>query len=571
MPQVVKLHPLVVLLLAAILPSGVPAAEPPLHELIDQAIESRLTELKVPPAEIADDTEFLRRISLDLTGTIPTAAVARAFLADSDPEKRTKLIDELLASDAFAARMATVFDVMLMERRPDKHVTTPEWRAWLAASFAENKPLDQLAAEILGADGVDEKLRPAAKFYLDRDVDRDVLVQDIARLFLGVNLQCAQCHDHPDISDYLHRHYYGLAVFVSGSKPFRQPDGTTVLQENVLREVEYASVFEPDKTHTTGPRLIEALLEVPEFEKGDEYVETPSRTVRAVPKFSLRQLLAERLPTSQTPEFSRNLANRLWALILGRGLVHPLDMHHSANPPSHPALLELLTSRLAESEFDCRGFLRELALSRTYQRSSLLPENAAAADIPEDSFAVAPLKALSPEQLFDNLLIATRAEPVLLRSIDQALAADSTPAGDAGPDDKPEASPEEAAAKLAEARQAKRAETVAEFVTIFGSAAAQPEGEFSASLPQALYLANSEVVLSWVAPEKDNLTGQLATFTEADQLADELYLSVFNRLPADEERQWVAEVLQQHRQNRSQGVATLVWSLIASAEFRLNH
>lgn len=571
MPLVLRLQLLPVLLLAVVCPSVALATEPALHESIDQFIEQRLTELKVAPAGPADEAEFLRRVSLDLTGTIPTAAAARAFLADTDPEKRTKLIDQLLASEAFASRMANVFDVMLMERRPDKHVTTPEWRAWLAESFAKGKPLDQLAAEILGADGVDEKLRPAAKFYLDRDVDRDVLVQDIARLFLGVNLQCAQCHDHPDIGDYLHRHYYGLAVFVSGSKPFRQPDGTTVLQENVLREVEYASVFDPDKTQSTGPRLLEVVLEVPEFEKGDEYVETPSRTVRAVPKFSLRQLLAERLPTSQTRQFTRNLANRLWALMLGRGLVHPLDMHHSGNPPSHPALLELLADQLAESEFDCRWFLRELALSRTYQRSSLLPENAAADDIPEDSFAVATLKGLSPEQLFDNLLIATRAEPVLLRTIDDAIAADSTPVGDDSQDDKPEESPEEAAAKLAEARRAKRAESVAEFVTIFGSAAAQPEGEFSASLPQALYLANSEVVLSWVAPEKDNLTGQLAELKDNDRLADELYLSVFTRLPADEERQWVAEVLQQYPADRTRGVATLVWSLIASAEFRLNH
>jgi hypothetical protein len=362
------------IVVASMLPAYVDAAELPLHQLIDQHIDAALAEQKLTAADPASDSEFMRRVYLDLTGTIPDSKTARAFIEDADAQKRTELIDQLLASENYATHMATVFDVMLMESRPDKYVTTSEWRTFLADSFRANKPLNALVAEILGADGVDEKLRPAAKFYLDRAVAKDVLVRDIGRLFLGVDLQCAQCHDHPEIDDYLHQHYHGLSVFVAGSKTFKQPDGKFVLQEVVMREVEFASVFEPDKTNKTGPRLLDALMEVPEVKEGEEYVEKPSRTIRSVPKFSLRKLLAEKLPSKETPEFSRAMANRLWAMLMGRGIVHPLDMHHSDNPPSHPDLLNELAIRLTSTKYDVKAFLRNMTLSATYQRSSFIPD-----------------------------------------------------------------------------------------------------------------------------------------------------------------------------------------------------
>lgn len=541
------------------------ADDVPLHQLIDQYIDARLAEQNVKAAEPASDAEFLRRVYLDLTGTIPTAAEARAFIASKDSAKREKLIDQLLATDDYARHMATVFDVTLMERRPDKYVTTPEWREYLTQSFKDNKPLNVLVAEILGADGVDEKLRPAAKFYLDRAVAKDVLVRDIGRLFLGIDLQCAQCHDHPDIDDYLHQHYHGLSVFVAGSKTFRQPDGKFVLQEVVMREVEFASVFEPDNTRKTGPRLLDALMEIPEFTEGEEYVEKPSRTVRSVPKFSLRKLLADRLPTDETPEFARNMANRLWAMMMGRGIVHPLDMHHSDNPPSHPELLQALSQRLSVSRYDTRAFVRAIALSNAWQRSSLLPVDIEPDQIPEDSFAVATMKGLSPEQLFGCILSATQAEAILEQQIDESLKADEAEAtGDA--DAEPPTEEE-----IAEARRKKRAERVAQFVSVFGSVPGQPEGEFSSSLPQALFLANSETVSAWVPAASDNLTARLLTLEDESQIADELYLSVLSRFPEEEERSIVKEHFEAGKADRPRATAALVWSLLASAEFRLNH
>ena len=392
--------------------------------------------------------------------------------------------------------MAESFDVMLMERRPDKYVTRPEWHTYLSASFAKNKPLDVLMREILGSDGSVPELRPAAKFFLDRAVDKDLLVRDIGRLMLGMDMQCAQCHDHPDINDYLHYHYHGLSVFVAGSKIFKQPDGTMGLQETALREVEFVSVFDPDTTKKTGPRLLEALMEVPEYEQGEEYLEKPSRTVRSVPKFSLKQLLAERLPSYETPEFARNMANRLWAKMMGRGLVHPLDMHHADNPPSHPELLDQLTERLTDTGFDTRHFLRELALSSTYQQSSLAHEGVDLEKIPPESYAVTLLKGLSPEQLFHSVLCATGSEKLLEQQIDSQLQEDADKYKELSAD----------ALKLSEARAKGRADRIKEFVTLFGSTVGTPEGEFQASITQALFLANSETINSWIEPGAGNLT-----------------------------------------------------------------
>lgn len=537
------------------------ADDAPLHRLIDQQIEAGFAQWKVKAAEQSSDAEFVRRIYLDLTGVIPTAAATGSFLADKATDKRAKLVDNLLVSEEYAQHMATVFDVMLMERRPDKYVTTDEWRGYLKESFAANKPLNVLVSEILGSDGVVDTLRPASKFYLDRAVEKDLLVRDIGRLLLGVDMQCAQCHDHPSIDDYLHRHYHGLSVFVAGSKTFRMPDGTTVLQEMVTREVEFASVFEPEKTNKTGPRIIEALMELPELVEGEEYIEKPSGKVRAVPKFSLRKLLAERLPSDETPEFARNMVNRLWAMMMGRGLVHPLDMHHAENPPSHPDLLDLLAKRFSESKYDTKQFIREMALSKTYNRSSLIPADLDPEQVPIESFAVGNMKGLSPEQLFHSLLRATNSEKLFDQQIEEALKEDEAVYNELAADHD----------KLAQARAAKKAERVKEFVSLFGSAIGRPDDDFQASLPQALFIANGLTVVSWIDPGAENLTERLIAMDDSSMLAEEAYLNLMSRKPTAEELKEVTAHLANHKDDRRTAVMELVWSLVASAEFRLNH
>ncbi len=347
-------------------------AADPFSVRIDQLVEAAGPGGLAP---LANDAEFLRRVSLDLAGRIPTVAETRAFLDDASPEKRVALVDRLLASPQHAQHMATLFDIALMERRADKSIPAVEWRKYLVESFLANKPWDTLAREILASDGSDPNLRPATKFYLDRDGEPNLLTRDISRVFFGMDVQCAQCHDHPLIDDYLQRDYYGVFAFLTRSFVFtdKKDNKQVFFAEKADGEAKFTSVF-TKVAGQTGPRVPGGDYVVePVFARGQEYSVAPADNVRPVPKYSRRQELARQATLPDNRQFSRNIANRLWAVMLGRGLVEPVDLHHSGNPPTHPQLLELLTDEITALKFDMRSFLRGIALSRTYQRGFELP------------------------------------------------------------------------------------------------------------------------------------------------------------------------------------------------------
>jgi hypothetical protein len=531
-------------LLVPVLAAPAPAGTP-LHERIDQAIEEGRLDFAKTAAPVANDAEFLRRITLDLTGTIPTAAQARAFLADRSPARRQQLIDRLLASPEYARHMQDVFDTLLMERRPDRFVPRAQWQEYLRASFAANKPWDQLAREILSADGSDPKLRPAAKFFLDRGGDAHVLTRDVGRLFLGMNLQCAQCHDHPLVDAYKQDHYYGIYAFLSRTYLFNQK-GLMVLAEKADGEVTFQSVFDPTKlTKSTGPRLPGGKpVAEPKFTKGQEFATPPANGVRPVPRFSRRAQLAPLVVSPDNVRFRRTIANRLWALMMGRGLVHPVDWDHAGNPPSHPKLLALLADEFAAMKFDVKAFLRELALSKTYQRSSELPHGVKEAA--PDSFAVATLKPLSPEQLAWGLMQATGLTDVYRARLGKQLTEPALYGALAG--------------------------NVAPFVAVFGGPAGQAEGgSFQATLEQTLFLTNGPLLRGWLAPQAGNLTARLAALKDADAVAEEMYLSVLTRRPGPDERREVADYLRRRSADRAAALREMTWALLASAEFRFNH
>ncbi len=352
----------------------VAAGETPLHERIDAVLaQSQIG----PPAALAGDAEFLRRIYLDLTGRIPSAETARKFLADTSPEKRRRLIEELFQHPATNRHLAKVLDIMLMERRPDKNVKGAEWDAYLLAAMRDNKPWNELAREILAADGADSKHRAPAKFYLDReDVSVNLITRDTARVFFGRNIECAQCHDHPLISDYEQSEYYGMLAFLNRSSLF-QPDKKkpAIIAETAEGLVKFKSVFTGYEGETL-PRLPgEQEIAEPTFKKGEEYQVKPAKNVRPVPKYSRRQKLAELATAGTNEAFNKNIANRLWAVMMGQGLVDPVDLHHSDNPPASPELLALLAKEFPAMQFDIKKFLQEIALSQTYQRSFHLPES----------------------------------------------------------------------------------------------------------------------------------------------------------------------------------------------------
>ena len=366
---------LVFIVLLGVLLKPLHAAEVavPLHAQIDQHLVAGQVG---PMAGIASDGEFIRRLYLDLVGRIPSAAEARAFIDDKSTSKRSTAIDRLLVSSGYARNMANVFDVILMERRADKHVKGPEWHNYLRDAFAANKPWDKLAGEIISADGNSTAIpRPAAKFILDRDAEPNLVTRDIARKFFGMDLQCAQCHDHPNIADYYQRDYYGLYAFVSRSYIF-QPDKKkpAALAEKASGEAKFKSVF-TDVSGGSRPRVPAGFeLTEPVIAIGEEWQVAPDpkkKNIRGIPKYSRREQLAKH--ASSSSYFRRNIANRLWGHMMGRALVEPPDGIQTDNPGSHPELLGILAEDFAARNYDIKSFLRELALSQTYQRRFELP------------------------------------------------------------------------------------------------------------------------------------------------------------------------------------------------------
>jgi hypothetical protein len=349
------------------------AADEPLRQVINREL--------APPAGLqipaASDAEFLRRAALDLTGMPPSADAARAFLADQSPDKRERLVDRLLQSPLHHRHLAATLDVMLMERRSNAQVSQDDWMNWLVASIRSNKPWNVLVRELLTADGEPGPSRPAARFLLDRGAEPHTVARDIGRLFFGRDMQCAQCHDSPLVADFLQQDYQGLLAVSSATytvvKKIEGKD-ITVLGERAGGDLTFESVFIKGTSHRTGPRLpgMTARIE-PFLLPGDEYEVTPADGTRGIPKVSRRTWLATVSTDGTNTAFNENAANRLWFLMFGRGLVQPLDMLHSDNPSASPRLLQQLGRRFADSGFDIRNLLREIALSEPWQRPFDLP------------------------------------------------------------------------------------------------------------------------------------------------------------------------------------------------------
>jgi hypothetical protein len=562
-------------------------ATEPLYKQIDALVVSH-PGFRDPAAPKTDDASFLRRIHLDLTGSIPSAQQTRDFIAESAPDKRAKLVDRLLDSPLYARRMQVVFDVMLMERRASKHIKAEQWEEYLLEAFRQNKSWLQLCTEILTADGTDEKTRPAARFMLDRELNVDEVTRDLGRMFLGRDLQCAQCHDHPAIDDYLQRHYYGLAAFIKRSFVFKDPKTKeSSIGEKADGEIEFTSVFTSEKDKTA-PRVLDAdpIADPP---GGDElYKVKPAKDVRSVPIYSRRLQLAQSLTDPDNVAFRFNIANRVWALMMGRGLVEPVDMWHADNLPTHPELLSLLAASFLEHEYDLKYLVRQLALTDAYQRSSQYAPQSAGQDsdyatAETADYAVAILKPLSPEQLAWSMMKASGLAEQQLASLIAKQEKAEEKAEHAAEEKAEEKAGKEAGEKTTEVtvqqqsasdpvwqekslNKALRAH-VSTFAGVFGNKGVQ-QSRFDASADQALFLRNGDLIQRWVAL-KNGLSDRLAAMKDAE-VAEEFYLAVFSRLPSAEESKLIEEMLELSDDRKAE-IRQLVWAGLASAEFRFNH
>jgi len=525
------------------------SAVEPLPEQIDRLIAAKAG--AQPLATRADDAEFLRRAWLDFAGDLPTAEQARAFFADSAPDKRARLIGQLIDAPRFGERLADALHVMLMERRGED----AKWRAYLADACRANKPWDVMAREILYPDYLDANQRGAGFFSINRlekvgqqTTDYPGLTRDAGRMFLGVDLQCAQCHNHLTVKSYKQADFNGLFVAFQNAK-IEKASGdyaTSWISEGAISaKYDFVSVLTAVKGQT-GPRVPFAEeVPIPEL-KGDEmWVVKPDKKKNqpGKPKFSPLQEIAARVATKDNPWFVRNIANRAWWLLMGRGLVEPLDLHHAANPASHPEVLDLLASELVAHNFDLKWLIRELALTQTYQRSSQLPEGAG--QPPEELFAVAKERPLSAEQLARAFLRAT-GEWERVSANTKADAQD-------------------------DAKRYALSDFESAFRSAFANAPKEPELTVNPTLRSALFLRNSEHVLWASKPRPGNLVERLAALPDNAQVAGELYLSILTRPPTTEERSEMVAWLEKQGADRPRAIGHGAWALLSSAEFFSNH
>ncbi len=317
-------------------------ADQSLHDLIariDAHVNARLQKEGVQPAELSDDVEFIRRVTLDLAGRIPTVAELEDYLQSKASDRKDQLIQRLLDSPDFAFQQRDQLDIMLLQR--DEY--NERWREYLLEAARANRPWNQLFREtMLPEEYAANDTRPVA-FLKRRTNDLDAMTNDSSTLWFGVNISCAKCHDHPLVDDWKQAHYYGMAAFFKrtfqtrkghlGERFEGQPKYTDISGQEHQAELMFLTGQKIDlpPVEAEGDELKKLQEQIKKAEQ-DEKADDPPR-----PKFRPRAQLVElALSESDKRYFARNLANRLWARFFGRGLVHPLDQMHSHNPPSHP-------------------------------------------------------------------------------------------------------------------------------------------------------------------------------------------------------------------------------------------
>jgi hypothetical protein len=385
------------LALPFILVSGSGFAAPPdavkLAERIDQHIDLRIQAEKATPAPQADDAEFLRRAYLDLTGRIPTPRDVHDFLADKDLKKRAKLIDDLLDSPRYATHFAAVWRAALLpEAASDAQarVFQTGFEGWLRLKFRANTPYDKLVRELLTSPITSDKQSPdpvmrdptkpnALAFFAVKDAKAENLAAATARVFLGVQIECAQCHDHP-FGRWERDQFWQTAAFFSGIE--RQGDDL------------FAPVSDARSRAITIPNT--KRTQPATFLDGTE----PKWSADANP----RAVLADWVTAKSNPYFARATANRIWGHLFGRGIVNPVDDFNDGNKPSHPELLDDLAKALADADFDLKFLIRAIARTKAYQRTSAQTHPSQANPL---LFARMAVKGLTGEQFYDSLSLAT--------------------------------------------------------------------------------------------------------------------------------------------------------------------
>ena len=522
-------------------------------EAIDFAIIDKWSKLGIKASPVAGDGIFCRRVYLDVVGRIPTYEEIKNFTANQSPLKRGDLIDKLLNSNEHFDYMAEVFSAMLLGRESEKKRSRDDrvkngWLDYLKWAFKTNRKWDKVAKDIVIAKPKDGPVSGASWFLFEQRNDYSKMATLTMSSLLGKQIQCAQCHDHPVSPEIEQRHYWGMVSFFNRSLNVDTNDGLRVAERATGGFSKFADLSgksydtelvmvdqdpikdENDSSKKESEQLYKNPPDKNWFVKNSK--EKKGYNVIKInkapePKFSRREKLAEIAFSNDNPSFSKAMVNRLWALLMGRGIVNPIDKMDSSHPPSHPELLNYLGESFAESGYDVKNLIKSILSSKPYQLSSypigdIKPE--------PDTFSYYLVKPLSAEAFSKSMLIATGNVPDLKGQF-------------SGIDYN----------KLRET-------VVNKFPKIL------PE-VYSPSVQQALFLSNNPLIEEFVFSDNNStITDILAQETLSEKVIKAFQLIV-NRLPDQYEIDAGVKFLERGED----AVKQLCWTLITGPEFRMNH
>ncbi|MEQ9409533.1 MAG: DUF1549 and DUF1553 domain-containing protein [Fuerstiella sp.] len=488
------------------------------HNFIDRLVWDKLQRLGIQPSDTASDAEFLRRAFLDTIGTLPTTDEARRFLSDTSPGKRADLIDRLLARDEYSIYQSLKWADLL---RLDGNALGPEsaigFHRWLRKQFRDNRPYDEFVQDILTARGSTQSESPAA-LYLTLNEPKE-LGSSISQLFLGVRIECAECHHHP-FEKWSQEDFYSFAGLFTSVRQKNLPGGAKAIMATAGADLKHPKTSEPVMAKGLGE----------------------SRAADAELPIDRRQHLAEWITRDSNPYFARTIVNRTWAAYFGRGLVDPVDDLRATNPASNEPLLTALADHLRESDYDLKTLQRTILESHTYQLSST-PTASNAED--EQNFSRVSYRAVPAEVLLDAICQVTGTKEKF----------NGWPVG-------------------ARAIEVWDNRMPSYFFRIFGrptrtTVCACERGD-APSISQALHLMNSPEISDKVAHRHGRARQLADSSLTPDDIIDELYLATLSRFPGEAERELMQEAFSASPDRRSV-VEDLMWTLLNTKEFLFNH
>ena len=485
---------------------------------IDERVYAKLKKLRLVPSGICDDATFIRRASLDLNGCLPEPAEVASFCADKNPKRREELVDKLLGKKEFAELWVMKWAELLEIRSRDNRVypkATVLYFEWLRDQMLANVPLDRIVRSLLTAS--DSNFRDPPANYWQMEPDTLKLAENTAQVFMGMRIQCAQCHNHP-FDRWTMNDYYGFAALFTqvGRKPGDDP------RESVLFDRTDGEMKHPVTGRVMKPKFL-----------GADFADTKNE--------SRRQALAKWLTSPENPYFARNVANIIWAHFFGRGIIDPVDDVRISNPASNPELLDSLSAKLVDYHYDFKKLVRDICLSRTYQLDTR-PNKTNETD--ERNFSKAAIRRIRAEVLLDCVSQVTETQDKF----------NGLPRG-------------------ARAVEIADGNTSSYFLTTFGRASRATvcscEVKIDPNLSQALHLLNGDTVQSKI--ENGSVVRRMLKQGEKpDQVIENLYVRCFSRKPEPQELAKLETYLEGEK-NPEQVLNDVFWSLLNAKEFVFNH